>query len=62
MKTNNLLKLFRCPVELKWKIIPKDVDIGVGHDAQLECDAIGSPQPTIEWRKLTDGRRNGNYI
>jgi hypothetical protein len=41
-------------VELKWTKTPKDkVEVGLGQQVSLECEAVGSPQPIIEWFKHT---------
>uniref|UniRef100_A0A6G1SDF4 Hemicentin-2 n=1 Tax=Aceria tosichella TaxID=561515 RepID=A0A6G1SDF4_9ACAR len=47
-------------VELKWVRTPKDkVELGLGQQVSLECDAIGSPQPIIEWFKHSQADRAG---
>lgn len=40
-------------VELKWTKIPRDTEIGLNQEMILDCDALGSPEPKIEWRRLT---------
>lgn len=50
---------------MKWSKTPKDkVELGVGQELALECDASGSPQPVIEWFKHWNehfGGANGEY-
>lgn len=45
---------------MKWNKLPKDqVELGIGQDIALECGALGSPQPQIEWYKLSAQSANG---
>lgn len=39
-------------VEMKWNKTSKELnEIGLQQELLLECDAIGSPEPKIEWFK-----------
>lgn len=41
---------------MKWSKVPKDqVEVGINQDVSLECEAIGSPQPSVEWFKHSSG-------
>lgn len=46
-------------VELKWLKVPKrEVEVGLNQELALECEAQGSPQPTIEWYKYGNSTDN----
>lgn len=39
-------------VELKWVKVPEPmVEVGLGKEISIECDAVGLPVPTIYWLK-----------
>lgn len=47
-------------VEMKWKKIPKDVEIGLNQELSLECEAIGYPEPTVEWIRHVSSKENNS--
>lgn len=60
----NFFRLTLYTVDLKWTKIPKDAEVGLNQELELECDAIGSPEPTFEWLKheMKDhGGNNGKF-
>lgn len=62
----NLLFL-KSSVDLKWNKVPKNVEVGLNQELSIECDAIGSPPPTIEWLQHvksvdSSSNSNGRYI
>ncbi|XP_073994587.1 Down syndrome cell adhesion molecule 4 isoform X2 [Rhodnius prolixus] len=44
----------------RWVIEPMDMNVVLGYDIMLECQADGYPQPTIIWRKAV-GDPHGEY-
>lgn len=50
-------------VELKWSKLPKDLfEVSLNKELSVECDAIGVPQPTIEWSKLSINSNERNHL
>lgn len=48
-------------VEMKWTKAPKEqLEVGLNQPISLECDADGSPKPTIEWHKQAADGAGGN--
>ena len=49
---------------MKWRKVAKDTEVGLNQELLLECDAVGSPEPTVEWLKHSppkDQTSNGIY-
>ena len=35
----------------KWHIEPSNANVAAGQDVVIDCQAVGSPDPSIMWRK-----------